>query len=90
MKFTVNSGHLPAGINLNADTGVIDGTPTESGTFLIVIVADDGNGNIGSQGYEIVIQPPATGGGLVISPSFLPGGNVGIPYGPVKLTAVPK
>ena len=33
-----DSGPLPAGLSVNATTGDIEGTPTESGTFAGVIV----------------------------------------------------
>lgn len=43
--FSVSSGALPTGISLNADTGVVSGTPTVTGTFSnIVIRVTDNSG----------------------------------------------
>lgn len=36
--FSVASGALPAGITLDADTGAVAGTPTESGTFPGIVI----------------------------------------------------
>ena len=35
--YTLQSGVLPAGLTLNAGTGVVSGTPTETGTFPVTI-----------------------------------------------------
>jgi hypothetical protein len=43
--YSVSSGAFPAGIDIDADTGEVAGTPTESGTFAdIVLTATDANG----------------------------------------------
>ncbi|MBV9070854.1 MAG: S-layer family protein [Acidobacteria bacterium] len=47
---------LPAGITLNGASGVLSGTPTQSGTFPIVVTATDANGCSGSGAtYTLVI-----------------------------------
>lgn len=49
---------LPAGLNVNADTGVISGTPTASGSFTVLVKAS----NLGGEGSALVamtILPPA-------------------------------
>jgi hypothetical protein len=47
---------LPAGITLNSATGVLSGTPTQSGTFPIVVTATDANSCSGSGAtYTLVI-----------------------------------
>ena len=47
---------LPTGLTLHASTGVIDGTPTQSGTFPIVVTATDSNGCTGTGStYTLVI-----------------------------------
>lgn len=41
VSFAVTSGTLPAGLTLNANTGVISGTPTEGSTGTVTITATD-------------------------------------------------
>ena len=78
---------IPAGITLNAATGLFSGTPTATGTFNFTIQALDsstGSGNTGSgpfniqQTYTWTITPPT----LVISPVTinLPNAQVGAAY----------
>jgi hypothetical protein len=40
-SWTLTVGSLPAGLKLNADTGVISGKPRRSGTFRFTIVGTD-------------------------------------------------
>lgn len=57
--FTVNSGTLPAGLNLSA-AGVLSGTPTVSGSFPITVKVSGSFGCSGIGGtYPLVIQPNA-------------------------------
>src|SRR5207302_1399030 len=44
VSFTVFSGTLPTGMTLHSATGVLDGTPTQTGSFPIVVRATDQNG----------------------------------------------
>ena len=69
--FTVSSGALPPGLNLNPTSGttaVISGTPTTAGTFNFTITATDANGCPGSRAYTLVIpgggSPPPPGGAV--------------------------
>jgi hypothetical protein len=67
------SSTLPTGITLNSSTGVLSGTPTQSGTFPIVVHAVDANGCSGNGAtYTLVIgcqiitvNNPATNSGTV-------------------------
>jgi len=71
--FSLASGTLPAGLTLNPSTGVLSGTPTQKGTFPIVVRATDSNGcanngptynlTIGCQ--VITVTNPATNTGTV-------------------------
>ncbi len=54
------SGTLPNGITLNSATGVLSGTPTQTGTFPITVTATDANGCFGTGAtYTLSIAPSA-------------------------------
>ncbi|MBB5033349.1 putative Ig domain-containing protein [Prosthecobacter vanneervenii] len=76
-SWTVTSGTLPAGLTLNASTGVISGTPTTSnGTGVnVTIRATDANGCQGSAVASIKICPVITQ-----SPATLTAPVVGTAY----------
>ncbi|WP_461115797.1 beta strand repeat-containing protein, partial [Spirosoma jeollabukense] len=63
--FSLASGSLPAGLSLNANTGLVSGTPTASGSFPITVRATDVNGCSGvSATYTLVVNssvPTITG-----------------------------
>jgi putative Ig domain-containing protein len=50
---------LPAGLSLEPTTGAVTGTPTEAGTFLVTLTADDGTSTI-TTNLSMVIAPDAT------------------------------
>jgi uncharacterized delta-60 repeat protein len=57
-SYTLQSGTLPSGLNLNSATGAITGTPISVGTFSFVIVATDASAPVAqtvSSDYSIVI-----------------------------------
>jgi hypothetical protein len=55
--YTLQSGNLPAGLNLNAQTGAVTGTATAAGTFTFTIqVADSGSQTATATG-TITINP---------------------------------
>jgi hypothetical protein len=72
--FTLSSGVLPPGLNLNPTSGttaVISGTPASAGIFTFTITATDANGCPGSRTYSFTITagppppPPPPPGGTV-------------------------
>ena len=75
--WSVVSGNLPPGLNLNASTGEITGTPTGSGTANFTIqVADSGSPQQkATKAFTINIYDP-----LKITTSSLPNGIVGVGY----------
>ena len=86
--FSLNSGTLPAGLTLNPSTGVLSGTPTQSGSFPITVKVTDGQGcsgvgptyplGIGCQ--TITVTNPATNTGTVntaFSQTFTAGNTIG-------------
>ncbi len=77
--FAVSAGALPAGLSLNATSGVISGTPTSAGSSSFTIRATDSVGAIGTRNYTVAIANPP----VVVSPATLPGGAVGAAYSQV-------
>lgn len=59
--YTVASGTLPLGLTLNPATGVISGTPLQTGLFTFTIRATDQNGCVGSMPYTITILAAVAG-----------------------------
>jgi large repetitive protein len=55
--FTVDSGALPKGIALNANT--LSGTPTVAGVFQFVLRVNDQSGNTATQAYQLTVVLPA-------------------------------
>ena len=51
-----SSGTLPAGLSLDTSAGIISGTPTSAGTFIVPVSATNANGS-GSATLVIVILP---------------------------------
>lgn len=78
--YSLNSGTLPDGLALNANTGSISGTPTQAGAASVTVKATD-SGNpqqtATSGAISITIGNPAL---QVVTPSTLPGGAAGTGY----------
>src|SRR6185295_1833071 len=70
------SGTLPTGITLNTSTGVLSGTPTQTGSFPITVTATDANGCTGSRIVTLVIGCQT----ITVNPTTLPNGTAGSPY----------
>ncbi len=73
--FNVSVGSLPAGLTLNAATGVLAGTPSAAATSNFTIQATDRFGAIGTRAYSVTINPA-----IVVNPATLPGGTLGTAY----------
>ena len=73
--FSIISGSLPAGLALN--NGIVSGTTSALGTFTFTVKATDSSTPPVSttQAITITVAPP-----LAISPTTLPGGQVGVAY----------
>lgn len=74
--YSISAGSLPAGLSLNASTGVISGIPTGSGPSTFTVQAADSVGNNGSQSYTVNIATVS----LTLNPATLPPGTLGTPY----------
>jgi hypothetical protein len=84
-QWTISAGQLPPGVNLAANTGIVSGTPTSSGTYSVDIAATDASSPVQSATVHAVqitinaasIQPSSS---LAISTTALPQGVVSVAY----------
>ncbi|MEV4439078.1 M4 family metallopeptidase [Streptomyces sp. NPDC049577] len=60
---TYSATGLPAGLSINASTGLISGTPTTTGTSNVTVTVKDGAGKTGSASFKWTVN--TTGGGNV-------------------------
>jgi hypothetical protein len=67
VTFGVTGGALPAGLSLNASTGVVSGTATTAGAYSVTITATDANGLIDAKTYSGAISA-----GVAITTTSLP------------------
>lgn len=74
--FAVTSGSLPPGLTLDADTGVIGGTPTAAGAYTLTVTVKDKNGNSASESYTLTVGAPS----LAITTTSLAAGTVSRQY----------
>lgn len=81
MSYSVSSGALPAGLNLNSSSGVLSGTPTAGGTFSFSVTATNGVGTAVS-----VLNTITVSGGAPSAPSVSQvnpgGGQVAVSWTP--------
>lgn len=58
--WAVTSGALPAGLSLNANTGMISGTPSAIGTFAAAVTVRDQDGRTATGNVQIKVIDPDT------------------------------
>jgi hypothetical protein len=73
--FNVISGALPSGLTLNAANGLLSGTPTATGSFVITIRATGQGGCTGQRTYVLTVNC-----GTVTIDTALPNGAKGVAY----------
>jgi hypothetical protein len=72
--WVLTAGALPSGLSLSS-AGAITGAAKAAGTFQFTVTATDSAAATASQQFTLTV-----GGGLAITTTTLPGGNVGISY----------
>jgi hypothetical protein len=77
-SWSVISGSLPTGITMAAGSGVISGTPTESGTFPFTAMVTDGSSPVQSKSVGLSITIASNQ--LTIATSSLAAASEGIAY----------
>lgn len=75
VKWSLSAGALPAGLSLNAETGVITGTPSEDGTFDFTVQASYKT-TAGVSTYQVAVAIITVG----LADATLSAGKVGAPY----------
>ncbi len=78
--WSITSGSLPAGLNLNTSSGVISGIPTAAGTYTFTVRAVDSAGAKATASLSIVITGPLD---ITSAPSttlLMPYAQIGVAY----------
>ncbi|MGH8079223.1 MAG: putative Ig domain-containing protein [Lysobacter sp.] len=80
-SYVISAGALPAGLTLDAATGVLSGTPSATGLFTFSVRASDSSTGTGSpffrvENYVMQVAAPT----IVIAPPTLPGAQIGVAY----------
>src|SRR5579863_293955 len=76
--WSISSGTLPQGLQLNSSTGVISGTPTKTGPNLFIVTLADAGGLTAQQQLNISIAPAVAPPSITSSNAFT--GTVGTPF----------
>jgi subtilisin family serine protease len=77
--WSLTSGALPAGLQLNANTGAIAGTPSTAGTSNFTVQVADSNANVATQALSIIVSG-STSGGPTITTTTLPAATQNVAY----------
>lgn len=75
-SFTILSGSLPPGLNLNSSSGLISGTPGSSGSFFFQVRVTDASGGFATQQFSINVGAPS----LNLTNTTLPAGQLNVNY----------
>ena len=68
-SYAITSGALPAGLNLNSNTGLISGSPTTTGSFTVTVAATDANSQSTTASFTIQISRSTQSIGFTIAPT---------------------
>jgi hypothetical protein len=79
LSWTLRSGRLPAGLNLNG-SGLISGTPSTAETTTFVVEIRDSQERSGTANLSLTVVASGSGGGVIILTENLPDGRVNTDY----------
>jgi hypothetical protein len=71
-QWTLTSGTLPTGVQINGTTGVLSGTPTKAGTFAFTIVLQDASGTQTTQAMSLPVSSNSSDSSNYDGPAELP------------------
>jgi len=80
LPYSWSATGLPAGLNLDATTGILSGIPTAGGTSAITVTVTDAVRATANASLSLTVSS------LTIGPATLPNGVVGVPYPATTLT----
>jgi hypothetical protein len=69
---------LPPGLSLNSSTGLVSGSPTQSGSFSVSVTLTDASGQMAKASFGVTINSPPPP--VQITTTSLPNGTVGVFY----------
>ena len=72
LSYALASGALPPGLSLGGATGLLSGTPTQSGRFDFSVSVTDGRGGIVTAKFIIIVSAASDGIGPLITRSGVP------------------
>lgn len=75
LTLSLASGALPAGLTLSAEERTVSGNPSANGTFEFTLRAEDANGAVADQAFNLVVHRR-----LNLTTTALPAGEVGVAY----------
>lgn len=75
LRWSIESGKLPAGLSLNAATGEITGTPTQKGAEDLVLKVEDSSGNSCVQPFSLSVVVEFNPGMVFVLGGKLPTGT---------------
>jgi hypothetical protein len=75
-SWAIVTGTLPLGLSLDAQGGIISGTPTKAGNFPFTAQVTDTDRVSATQAFAIAVHSPT----LQITPASIPNGTANVPY----------
>ena len=79
--WSIISGALPAGITLDAQTGILSGTATEQGIVPLTVQVEDGNGKLANRALELSVFGASGSVEVILTPGIEDTNRYGWRYG---------